>query len=161
MSADKISLRLFLLSLLATLLLVMTACDDVVGPGEPGEPITELPRELTVVETEVIERSNDFGLALLREVVDRDTRANVVLSPLSASMALGIAFRVDDGIFDYFEEKGRDVEGSSSMQHKALPVPAVYVIDDDGMVTYAFVEPDYKVRLSADDLLDAASEVAD
>ena len=79
---------------------------------------------------------------------------------MAASIALGIAFRVDDGIFDYFEEKGRDVEGSSSMQHKALPVPAVYVIDDDGMVTYSFVEADYKVRLSADDLLKAASEVA-
>ena len=79
---------------------------------------------------------------------------------MAASIALGIAFRVDDGIFDYFEEKGRDVKGSSSVQHKALPVPAVYVIDDDGMVTYSFVEPDYKVRLSADDLLAAAREVA-
>ena len=38
----------------------------------------------------VIERSNAFGIDLLREVLEVDDRTNVVLSPLSASMALGM-----------------------------------------------------------------------
>ena len=79
----------------------------------------------------------------------------------SAARALGIAFRVDDGIFDYFEEKGRDIDGSSVQQYNALPVPAVYIIDTNGKVTYSFVEPDYKVRLPSEDLLAAATAVAD
>ena len=66
------------------------ACSDGVGPDGTGEPITELPRDLTVAERSVIEGSNDFGLALFGRVVTDDVRPNVVLSPLSASMALGM-----------------------------------------------------------------------
>lgn len=61
--------------------------EDLLGPGER---IEELPRALTVLETELIEQSNAFGLELLGEVVANDERPNVVLSPLSASMALGM-----------------------------------------------------------------------
>ena len=41
-------------------------------------------------------------------------------------------------------------------RHNALAVPAVYVIDRSGKIVFDFVEADYKVRLSADDLLSAA-----
>jgi serpin B len=61
------------------------------GPIDPGpDPITELPRSLTSVEQAVIAASNTFGLELVGRVVSTDDRANVVLSPLSASMALGM-----------------------------------------------------------------------
>jgi serpin B len=69
-------------------LVALAACSDGVTP--PGEPITELPRALTASEESVIAASNVFGIELLRRVVAGDDRANVVLSPLSASMALGM-----------------------------------------------------------------------
>ena len=73
----------------------MGACgDDLLGPGEL---IEALPRDLTPVETVLIEESNAFGLELLGEVVANDDRANVVLSPLSASMALGMTMNGADG----------------------------------------------------------------
>lgn len=68
--------------------LALVACGDPTGPG--AEPITELPRALTVQEQAVIRQGNAFGLELVREMVRRDERPNVVLSPLSASMALGM-----------------------------------------------------------------------
>lgn len=70
---------------LATL---VVGCGDSTGPTP--EPITELPRSLTASEIEVIDASNRFGFELLSAVLARDDRANVVLSPLSASMALGM-----------------------------------------------------------------------
>lgn len=68
------------------------ACGDSTGPGNGGgaEPITSLPRALTAGEQEVIARSTAFGLELLGRSVAADERPNVVLSPLSASMALGM-----------------------------------------------------------------------
>lgn len=77
-------------ALAVTLILAGTlwGCGDATGPG--GEPITQLPRALSPAETEVIAASNDFGLALLGEVVAVEDGPNVVLSPLSASMALGM-----------------------------------------------------------------------
>ncbi len=71
-------------------------------------------------------------------------------------MALGTAFRVDKGLTDYMDKKGRDYQGSSIGMHNALAVPAVFVIDQSGEIVFDFVEPNYKVRLSADDLLSAA-----
>jgi serpin B len=71
----------------------LIACSDATGPEPPGgatEPITELPRALTVSETEIIDRSNAFGFGLARHLAEQESRPNVVLSPLSASMALGM-----------------------------------------------------------------------
>jgi len=68
-------------------LLLVSACGDTTGPGEP---ILELPRALTVHEKAVIQHGNAFGLELVARTVARDPRPNVVLSPLSASMALGM-----------------------------------------------------------------------
>jgi len=79
---------------------------------------------------------------------------------IDAARALGIAFKASDATIGGREKKGQDIEGSSMRNFGVLPVPAVYVIDASGRVTYSFVEPDYKVRLPADDLLQAATEVA-
>ena len=82
----------------------------------------------------------------------------VILSDaeINAAIALGIAFRTDKGLTDYLEEKGRDYAGSSIGRHNALAVPAVYVVNKSGEIVYDFVEPDYKIRLPADELLAAA-----
>jgi len=68
--------------------LLLAGCGDPLGPG--ADTITELPRALTVSEQAVIRNGNTFGLELVSEAVARDARPNVVLSPLSASMALGM-----------------------------------------------------------------------
>ncbi len=68
------------------------------GMGPP-QPITELPRDLTSAEELVIGQSNTFGFDLLKEVdAAREAEApNTVLSPLSATMALGMALEGADG----------------------------------------------------------------
>ncbi len=74
------------------------ACGDPVGPSKP-DPITELPRALTSAETQVIAKATSFGFDLLREVDARRKadQPNTVISPLSASMALGMALEGADG----------------------------------------------------------------
>jgi len=89
---------------------------------------------------------------------DIDGLDYVILSDaeINAARALGTAFRVDQRLTDYMDEKGRDYQGSSIGVHNALAVPAVYVVNKSGEIVYDFVEPDYKVRLPADELLAAA-----
>ena len=73
---------------LVTLLLALPACGDgPVGPG-PVDEITELPRALTADEIAVIGASNGFAFDLLHLASTPD--ANLFLSPVSASMALGM-----------------------------------------------------------------------
>lgn len=64
---------------------------DPSGPGGTPKLIDRLPRDLAAVEQEVIGASNRFAFDLLREANAREQEhANVVLSPFSASMALGM-----------------------------------------------------------------------
>ena len=69
---------------------LLAACGEPLGPGGAGPALEELPRPLTPGEALVVERSNAFGIDLLREVLEADDRTNVVLSPLSASMVLAM-----------------------------------------------------------------------
>ncbi|MFH1763728.1 MAG: serpin family protein [Gemmatimonadota bacterium] len=85
--------------LVGSLLMALNlACGDPVGP-KPPDPITELPRALTPAEQIVIASSNTFGFDLLREVDTRreSDQPNTILSPLSASMALGMALEGAEG----------------------------------------------------------------
>jgi serpin B len=82
------SARAHLCALATTLFVVACGGGDPTDPG--SEPIDELPRALTSAERAVLADANAFGLALIAEQVERDARPNVVLSPLSASMALGM-----------------------------------------------------------------------
>ena len=75
---------------------------------------------------------------------------------INAARALGTAFKVDQGMKGRFNERGRDIADSSIDKYEALAVPAVYVINKSGEIVYDFVEPDYKIRLPADELLAAA-----
>lgn len=77
-------------------IVTLAACnDDVSAPG--SAKITELPRALTVSERALVGASNGFGLELTARVSAADPRANVALSPLSASMALGMTLNGANG----------------------------------------------------------------
>lgn len=73
------------------LLLAATGCQDPTGPGEGADPITKLPRTLTIGERDLIGASNRFGFSLLGKLRDADPSENLFYSPLSAHIALGMA----------------------------------------------------------------------
>ena len=68
--------------------LLLAACSSSTEP----RPITQLPRALTSAEQTLITQSNGFAFSLFRAVDDRRpvADANTFISPLSASMALGM-----------------------------------------------------------------------
>ena len=75
---------------------------------------------------------------------------------LDAASALGIAYLVPEDTLATYEDRGRDMGNSSIALHSALPLPAVFIIDADGEVAFSYSNPDIRVRLPADELLDAA-----
>jgi len=105
---------------------------------------------------------------LLISSLQRETQDNIdglgytILSDANAraAIALGIAFKASDHTLDRRHEKGDDIGGSSMARHGVLPVPAVFAINREGMITFAHANPDYKSRLSADELLAAAGAIA-
>jgi serine protease inhibitor len=73
-------------------LLVLGGCGSSTGPGGDLPPIlTELPRTLSSSEHRIVEGANPVAFDLLREATKAlAPDSNVFLSPLSASMALGM-----------------------------------------------------------------------
>jgi len=61
-------------------------------PESPPTEITEVPRSLTLAQTDALRGGNDFGLKLFRRLYAErvDQRANVFISPLSVSISLGM-----------------------------------------------------------------------
>ncbi len=85
--ASRLPLRGRLLTPVAAAMLV-AACGGET-PAAPT-PLEALPRELSVAEQEVIAASNEFAFDLFRESDRRFGEDNIFLSPVSASMALGM-----------------------------------------------------------------------
>jgi serine protease inhibitor len=69
---------------------IISACSDATGPSGPTPTLTRLPRDLTAGERQVLRAGNEFSLALFRQLAKAQPGKNVFMSPLSASMALGM-----------------------------------------------------------------------
>jgi serine protease inhibitor len=80
-------------SAMALLALAAASCKSGTEPGTVPEQITELPRALTAVDGTTIRSANAFGFELLKRLHadPQQGQKNVFISPLSASMALGMA----------------------------------------------------------------------
>jgi peroxiredoxin len=79
---------------------------------------------------------------------------------MEGAKAFGVAFRVDDDTYEKYKGWGLDLEKASGFDHHYLPVPAVYLIDREGLVRFQYVNPNYRVRLHPDILLAAAKAEA-
>ena len=76
---------------------LLAACADPLPPGGSPPVIAALPRQLTSVEAEMVTAANTFGFNLLKEVNTSFADSNVFMSPLSASMALGMTMNGAEG----------------------------------------------------------------
>ena len=78
--------------LYAMLMVAFAACSE-----DPVAIPRETPREFTVSETRLADASVSFGLKFYREVAAGESAPNLMLSPLSASMALGMTMNGANG----------------------------------------------------------------
>ncbi len=68
---------------------------------EPGDPVFEY----NLKSATIIETNNDFGLKLFRNVIAEENQPNIMISPASVSIALGMAYNgAENSTRDAFEE---------------------------------------------------------
>ena len=76
---------------------------------------------------------------------------------MAAAKAFGIAFKLPDDLVAMYKAKYKiDVEADSGRDHHLLPVPSVFLVSKEGKIDFAYVNPDYKTRLSSQVLMSAA-----
>jgi len=95
---------------------------------------------------------------ILKESISKHNLDYTLLSdsPMNLTKALGLAFMVDDKTVEQYKQSGIDLEKNSGYDHHLLPVPAVYLINPDGRITFQYVNPNYKTRIDSDVLMSAA-----
>lgn len=80
-------------------------------------------------------------------------------SDMTLARAFGLAFRVDAETVEQYRGFGIDLEDASGQSHHLLPVPAIYLIDRDGVIRFAHWDTDYRERLSPEALVEAANSL--
>jgi peroxiredoxin len=75
---------------------------------------------------------------------------------LGYALSLGLALWVEDRLAELIAEAGHDIPAFQAMDGWLLPMPAVFVVGADGVITARHIDPDYRRRMELDDLLAAA-----
>lgn len=73
---------------------------------------------------------------------------------LKIMKAYDVAFEVDENTLTRYHNTGIDIEANNGKNGKYLPVPAVYIINQQSTITYRYFEPDYRKRPSVKEILD-------
>lgn len=69
------------------------------------------------------------------------------------ALSLGLAFHAGEELLRRYLECGLDLSNIYGTQSGILPIPATFVVDQEGIVRYAFVEPDFRVRAEPKDVI--------
>ncbi len=64
-----------------------------------------------------------------------------------------VAYAVDDRTLGRYKNADIDLLTLNGQKQAMLPVPAVYIVNKDGSVTYRFFDADYKKRVWVKDIL--------
>ena len=98
----------------------------------------------------------------LQKSVDKNQLTYTLLSDskLELTQKMGLAYRVSGRIVTRYKERGIvDLAEASGEDHLGLPVPAAYLVDQEGLVQYSYVNPNYKVRIDPEVLMVVAKSM--
>ncbi len=97
----------------------------------------------------------------LKDDIENEVANYTLLSDAEAqaARAFGVAFRLDDATVARYKTGGLDLEEVAGNAQHILPVPAVFVVDRAGTIRFAHFNPDFRLRLSAEELLAAAPPI--
>ncbi len=74
------------------------------------------------------------------------------------ALSIGLAIYVGAEVQDVMEKSGRDLPNYQGNDAWVLPIPATFVVGQDGRVVARFIDPDYRRRMAVGDLLTALRE---
>ena len=66
---------------------------------------------------------------------------------------LGIVFELQDFVLPYYNTLGIDITHFNKNNDNTLPIPAVFVVNEDGEIMYKFADANYMNRIDIDELL--------
>lgn len=66
---------------------------------------------------------------------------------------LGIVFQLQDFVLPYYQNLGIDLSFFNNNKENTLPVPAVFVVDENSKIIYKFLDVNYMNRVDIEELI--------
>ncbi|PWA06731.1 peroxiredoxin-like family protein [Flavobacterium laiguense] len=116
--------------------------------------LNDAEKELLSLGYQIIAVSPDSPKSL-KAIDDKDKINYTLLSDSDGALskAVGIAFQAPENY------KPIITEGSEGVNKTFLPVPAVFILDKEGMIQFEYISPDFKHRISNELLVAAAKSL--
>lgn len=124
--------------------------------------------ELNALQREVASAA-DAGVTLLAispntpdvstELVGKHALTFPVLSDLENVVAkqFNLVYAMEEGLVEYYQGIGRNIDEMNGSEVWELPVPATYVIDQQGVIRYAYVDLNHRVRAEPSEVVAVAA----
>ncbi len=71
----------------------------------------------------------------------------------AVSERFGLVFELPEALRPIYEQFGIDIPAYNGDNSFRLPVPANYIVEQDGVIRYAYVNADYTERMEPSDIL--------
>lgn len=71
----------------------------------------------------------------------------------SLAKQLGISFSLQDFVLPIYQNLGITLSSFNGNENNELPVPAVFVLDQTGTITYTFIDSNYMNRVDIDEII--------
>lgn len=123
--------------------------------------LAKIEKDLAAAGCQILAISPDQP-AKIAETPDRENLSYTLLSDskMETATAFGISFQVPaDLVAKYKSDFQIDLEAASGKTHHLLPHPAVFIVDQKGLIRFAHVNPDYKTRLDPAEILKTVREL--
>ncbi len=94
-----------------------------------------------------------------KEGIDSTVRKTGAIFPIlydedmKVAAAYEVAFKVDDRTLNRYKTGGIDLLKVNAQKTAFLPIPAVYIINKEGSVTYRFFDENYRNRISVKEIV--------
>jgi len=72
----------------------------------------------------------------------------------SYAKQLGISFQLQDFVLPHYKALGINLADFNKNEENTLPVPAIFVVNEEGTIIYKFVDVNYMNRINIDELVD-------
>jgi peroxiredoxin len=72
---------------------------------------------------------------------------------MKISKSFDVAFKPEERVINRYKSSGVDLLQVNHQKEAGLPVPAVFIVDKEGLVTYRFFDENYRNRASVKEIV--------
>lgn len=121
--------------------------------------LAKIARQIRAAGASLLAITPEAGGAALRFKVERQLDALDIACDLDNVLALecGLVFPLTDDIRTAYLAKGIDFEKIYGNTAWMLPTPATYIVRSDATIAHSYINPDFRYRMGADEILNALS----